>query len=126
MTFTASARYRRISTRRVRLVGQLIRGKNVLDALTILSGTPKAGAAVLREVVQSARANAIEMDRQKNLRINPDRFVVSELQINEGPALKRFRPMSMGRAGAIRKRTTHVTVVLSEQSPAKKSRARRS
>jgi large subunit ribosomal protein L22 len=126
MNFTASARYRRISTRRVRLVGSLIRGKNVLDALNLLSEMPKAGAAVLREVVQSARANAIEMDKQKNLRINPDRFVVSELQINEGPALKRFRPMSMGRAGQIRKRTTHVTVVLSEQAPAKKSRARRS
>lgn len=126
MNFTASARYRRISTRRVRLVGSLIRGKNVLDALNMLSEMPKAGAAVLREVVQSARANAIEMDKQKNLRVNPDRFVISELQIDEGPALKRFRPMSMGRAGQIRKRTTHVTVVLSEQSPAKKSRARRS
>ena len=116
MNFSATARFQRISPRRVRMVGDLIKGKNVLVALDILTGTKKAGAELLHSVIKSARANAIEMDKQKNLRINPDRFVVRELQVDGGPMMKRFRPMSMGRAGRIRRRTTHVTVVLAEGS----------
>ncbi len=122
MNFTATARYRRISTRRVRMVADLVRGRNVLDAMAILRATKKAGAPILEEVIRSARANAIEMDKQKNLRINPDRFVVSELTIDGGPIMRRFRPMTMGRSGRIRKRTTHVTVVLSDGEPKQKAR----
>ena len=125
MNFTATARYRRISTRRVRLVADLVRGRNVLDALKILKGTPKAGAIVLSEVIESARVNAVEMDKQKNLRVNPDLFVVSELKIDGGPIIKRFRPMSMGRAGKIRRRTTHITAVLSDGQPKEKQRRRK-
>lgn len=114
-TFSATAKWERISTRRVQMVGEMIRGKNVLEALDMLSQTKKAGALVLAGVIKSARANAIEMDKKKNLRINPDRFVIADLQINGGPMMKRFRPMSMGRSGRIRKRTTHITVTLSER-----------
>lgn len=112
--FSAHAKFQKISPRRVRLVSDTIRGKNVLVALDILSQTKKAGAAVLSSVIKSARANAIEMDKQKNLRINPDRFIISELTIDGGPTGKRMRPMSMGKSGRIRKRTSHVIVVLSE------------
>ncbi|MEK8022324.1 MAG: 50S ribosomal protein L22 [Candidatus Hydrogenedentota bacterium] len=117
--FSATARFQRISPRRVRMVGDLIKGKNVLVALDILAGTKKAGAELLLKVIKSARANAIEMDKQKNLRINPDRFVVTELLVDGGPMMKRFRPMSMGRAGRIRRRTTHVRVTLAEKSATK-------
>lgn len=114
MEFTATARFTRTSPRRTRLVANLIRGKNVLEALDILIGTPKAASDILARVVRSARANAIEMDKHKNLKINPDRFVIRELLVDGGPMLKRSRPMSMGKSGRIRKRTAHITVVLAE------------
>ncbi len=124
MEFSATARYTRISPRRTRLVADMIRGKNVLEALDILALTPKGASAILADVVRSARANAVEMDKQKNLRVNPDRFVIQTLTVDGGPMLKRFRPMSMGRSGRIRKRTAHITVVLAEPTarPAAKKR----
>jgi large subunit ribosomal protein L22 len=125
MSYSATLKYRRGSPRRLRLAADLVRGKNVLEALEILSSMPKGGAAVLVEVIRSARANAIEMDKQKNLRINPDRFVIADLQVDGGPIIRRFRPMSMGRSGRIRKRTSHVTVILDEQSAAPKRAGRR-
>lgn len=125
MSFTATLKYRRISSRRVRLAADLVRGKNVLEALEILATLPKGGASVLVEVIRSARANAIEMDKQKNLRTNPDRFVVADLRVDGGPIIRRFRPMSMGRSGRIRRRTSHVTVVLDERSAASKKAGRR-
>lgn len=114
MEFTATARYARLSPRRTRLVADMIRGKNVLEALDILALTPKGASAALAAVVRSARANAIEMDKQKSLRLNPDRFVIRALTVDGGPILRRFRPMSMGRSGRIRKRTAHITVVLGD------------
>jgi large subunit ribosomal protein L22 len=125
MSYSATLKYRRGSPRRLRLAADLVRGKNVLEALEILSSMPKGGAAILVEVIRSARANAIEMDKQKNLRINPDRFVIADLQVDGGPIIRRFRPMSMGRSGRIRKRTSHVTVVLDERSAAPKRAGRR-
>jgi len=125
MSFSATLKYRRGSPRRLRLAADLVRGKNVLEAIEILATMPKGGAAILVEAIRSARANAIEMDKKKNLRINPDRFVIADLQVNGGPIIRRFRPMSMGRSGRIRKRTSHVTVVLDERSAALKRAGRR-
>jgi large subunit ribosomal protein L22 len=105
----AVAKYIRISPRKVRLNADLVRGKGVEEALNLLSHTPKAGAKAVSKVVQSALANA-RQDRS----IDVDTLFVKTIFVNQGPTLKRFRPKPMGRAGRIRKRTCHITVVLSE------------
>jgi len=109
MEARAIAKYLRISPRKVRLNADLIRGKKVEDAINLLSHTPKAGAKVVSKVVQSALANA-----RQDKSIDVDTLFVKTIYVNQGPTLKRFRPKPMGRAGRIRKRTCHVTVVLSE------------
>ena len=109
MEARAIAKYLRISPRKVRLNADLIRGKKVEDAINLLSLTPKAGAKVVSKVVQSALANA-----RQDKSIDVDTLFVKTIYVNQGPTLKRFRPKPMGRAGRIRKRTCHITVVLSE------------
>jgi len=109
MEARAIAKYLRISPRKVRLNADLIRGKKVEDAINLLSLTPKAGAKVVSKVVQSALANA-----RQDKSIDVDTLFVKTIYVNQGPTLKRFRPKPMGRAGRIRARTCHVTVVLSE------------
>jgi len=109
MEAQAVAKYLRLSPRKVRWSADLIRGKRVEDALNILTYTPKVGAKAVSKVLQSALANA-----KQNPSIDVDTLVVKTVFVNQGPTLKRFRPKPMGRAGRIRKRTCHVTVVLSE------------
>ena len=109
MEARAIAKYLRVSPRKVRLSADLIRGKRVEDAINLLSHTPKAGAKLISKVVQSALANA-----RQDKSIDVDTLFVKTIYVNQGPTLKRFRPKPMGRAGKIRKRTCHVTVVLSE------------
>jgi large subunit ribosomal protein L22 len=109
METQAIAKYLRVSPRKVRLSADLIRGKRVEEALNILSSTPKVGARVVSKVVHSALANA-----QQNKSIDVDTLFIKTIFVNQGPTLKRFRPKPMGRAGKIRKRTCHITVVLSE------------
>jgi large subunit ribosomal protein L22 len=109
MEARAISKYLRISPRKVRLNADLVRGKRVEEAINLLSHTPKAGARVISKVVQSALANA-RQDRS----IDVDTLFVKTIYVNQGPTLKRFRPKPMGRAGKIRKRTCHITVVLSE------------
>ncbi len=109
MEARAIAKYLRISPRKTRLCADLIRGRRVEEAVNILSHTPKAGAKMIFKVVQSALANA-RQDRS----IDVDTLYVKTVYVNQGPTLKRWQPKPMGRAGRIRKRTCHVTVVLSE------------
>ena len=109
MEAQAVAKFLRLSPRKARLSADLIRGKQVEEALNILSLTPKFGAKVVSKVVHSALANA-----RQNKSIDVDTLFVKTIFINQGPTLKRFRPRPMGRAGRIRKRTCHITVVLSE------------
>ncbi len=109
MEARAIAKYLRVSSRKVRLNADLIRGKRVEEAINLLSHTPKAGAKLVSKVVQSALANA-----RQDKSIDVDTLFVKTIFVNQGPTLKRFRPKPMGRAGRIRKRTCHVTVVLSE------------
>ncbi|MGA2959549.1 MAG: 50S ribosomal protein L22 [Thermodesulfobacteriota bacterium] len=109
MEARAIAKYLRVSPRKVRLNADLIRGKRVEEAINLLSFTPKAGAKLVSKVVQSALANA-----RQDKSIDVDTLFVKTIYVNQGPTLKRFRPKPMGRAGRIRKRTCHVTVVLSE------------
>lgn len=114
LEFTALARFQRGSPRRLRQVADMVRGKNALEALRIIEGVPRGGAPLLARLIRSARANAMKQDDEKKLGINADRLIISELQVNGGPTIKRMRPMSMGRSGRIRKRTAHVTVKLTD------------
>ena len=106
----AVARTVRIAPRKVRLVLDLIRGKKVGEAIAILKFTPKAGAPIVEKVLMSAIANA-----ENNFGLEKANLVVSETFANEGPTMKRFRPRAKGSASPINKRTTHVTVVVSEK-----------
>ena len=106
----AIARTVRIAPRKVRLVVDLIRGKQVGEAVAILRHTPKAASPVVEKVLKSAVANA-----EHNYELDVNNLVVSEVFVDEGPTLKRFRPRAQGRASAINKRTSHITVVVSEK-----------
>lgn len=111
MEAKAVARYIRIAPRKMRLVVDLIRGKQVGEAIAILKHTPKAASPVIEKVLMSAVANA-----EHNLNLDSNSLVISKVFVDEGPTLKRFRPRAMGRASRINKRTSHVTVVLTEKN----------
>jgi len=106
----AIARTVRIAPRKVRLVVDLIRGKQIGEAVAILRHTPKAASPVVEKVLKSAVANA-----EHNYDLDINSLVVSEVFVDEGPTLKRFRPRAQGRASAINKRTSHITIVVSEK-----------
>ncbi len=105
----AIARHVRISSRKVKIVIDLIRGKHVDEAQAILAYTPKAAAPVVEKLLNSAIANA-----ENNLDMSRDNLVVAEVFANQGPTLKRFRPRAHGRAARIRKRTSHITIILDQ------------
>ena len=113
METKAVARYIRVSPRKARRAVDLVRGRQVEDALTVLKFSTIGAAKVVAKVVASASANA-----EKNLHVKPDNLYVSEAFVNEGPTLKRFRPRAMGRASRINKRTSHITVVVAEREEA--------
>ena len=100
----------RIAPRKARLVVDLIRGKQVGEAVAILKLTPKAASPIVEKVLKSAIANA-----EHNYEMDINNLVVEQAYVNEGPTLKRFRPRAMGRASQINKRTSHITIVLSEK-----------
>ena len=110
MQTKAVAKYVRISPRKVRQVVNLIRGKKISDALAILQFTPKGSTEPVTKVLKSAVANA-----EHNLDLNADDLVISEIYVDQGPTLKRIKPRAQGRADRIRKRTSHITVVVSEK-----------
>jgi len=110
MEAKAVAKYIRISPRKARQVVDLIRGKNVDEAFGILKFTPHKGAYLIEKVLKSAVANA-----EHNYEMDIDELYVSKAYIDQGPTLKRFKPRAMGRADLIRKRTSHITVVVSEK-----------
>ena len=105
----AILRYSRISSSKVKIVADLIRGKNVEEALAILQFTPKAASKKLEKLLKSAIANA-----ENNQGMNRGNLIVSEIYANQGPTLKRIRPAAKGSAVRIRKRTSHVTIVVKE------------
>lgn len=106
----AKLSYARISSRKVKIVIDLIRNKSVSEALAILKFTPKAGAEIVEKLLNSAIANA-----QNNHNMDVDKLYVAEIYANQGPTLKRIMPRAQGRAFRIRKRTSHITVVLKEK-----------
>lgn len=110
MEAKAVAKQVRIAPRKVKLVVDLIRGKAVGEAVSILKLTPKRASSIVEKLLNSAIANA-----EHNYEMEPDNLVVSKIYVDEGVTLKRFRPRAMGRASRINKRTSHITVVLSEK-----------
>ena len=106
----AIAKYVRISPRNVKIVIDLIRGKNVDEALAILQYTPKAAAPVVAKVLNSAIANAVN-----NQELNRQNLYVAEVYANPGPTLKRFVARSRGSASPMLKRTSHISVVLDQK-----------
>ena len=109
MEVRAVARFVRISPRKIRLVMDQVRGKKVEEALNLLSFSPQKGAFLLRKLIHSAVANA-----EENSGLDVDTLQIKRVFADEGPTLKRFRPRAMGRATRIRKRTSHLTVILDE------------
>ncbi|WP_027716901.1 50S ribosomal protein L22 [Desulfuromonas sp. TF] len=110
MEARAKLRYARLSPQKTRLVVDMVRGKGVQDALNILKFSPQKAAAVVSKLVSSAVANA----EQKGIS-DVDRLFVKTINVDQGPALKRFLPRAQGRATRIRKPTSHITVVLDEK-----------
>ena len=106
----AVLKFARISSRKVKIVADLIRGKQVDEALAIIKFTPKASSEILEKLLKSAIANA-----ENNHGMNRGNLIVSEIYANQGPTLKRIRPAAKGSAVRIRKRTSHITIVLRER-----------
>jgi large subunit ribosomal protein L22 len=110
MEVRAVGKYLRVSPYKVRLVADLVRGKKVDEALTILKFLPKKGGRLINKTLRSALANA------ENARtIDVDTLFIKVILVDEGPKLKRWRPRAMGRATRILKRTSHITMVLAEK-----------
>ncbi len=107
----AIARYIRISPFKVRQVLDVIRGKDYLEAVAVLKHTNKSSSDVLIKLLNSAAANA-----ENNLGLNVNDLYVAECFADQGPTLKRIRPVSKGRAHRILKRTSHITVILDQKA----------
>lgn len=107
----ATAKYVRISSRKVAIVANLIRGKNVDEAMAILQFTTKAGTEVLTKLLKSAIANA-----ENTKGMDHSKLYIAEIYSNQGPTLKRIRPAAKGSAVRIRKRTSNTTIVLKERA----------
>ena len=107
----ATLKYARRSSRKVKIVADLVRGKKVDEALAIIKFTPKASSEILEKLLKSAIANA-----ENNHGMNRGNLIVSEIYANQGPTLKRIRPAAKGSAVRIRKRTSHVTIVVKEEN----------
>ena len=109
MEIKAYARYIRMSPRKIRLVIDMIRGKKVLEAQTILQFTTRAAVLPIAKLLNSAIANA-----EHNFKLDKANLFIKTIIANQGPALKRFRPRAFGRPAGIKKRMTHITIVLED------------
>jgi len=105
----AVAKYIRISSRKVKSVIDLIRGLTVAEARAVLMNTPNGATEPVSKLLNSAVANA-----ENNMNLNGDMLFVAEVYADQGPTLKRFRPRARGRASRIRKRTSHITIILDQ------------
>ncbi|MBU1046136.1 50S ribosomal protein L22 [Patescibacteria group bacterium] len=106
---SAKLNHLRIAPRKVRLVADMIRGKNALESLTFLMHTSKKAAAPMAKLLQSAIANA-----KNNFQLEDKNLKIVKMTVDEGPKLKRWRARSMGRAYGIQKKTSHITLILKE------------
>ena len=109
MEVKAVARYVRIPPQKVRLIMDEVRGKRVEEAIRMLTFSPQKGAHLLRKLINSAVANA-----EANKELDVDTLFIKKIFADQGPTMKRFLPRAMGRATRIRKRMSHLTVILDE------------
>lgn len=107
MEAKATAKYVRVSPRKARIVIDQVRGKDVIAAQEILAFSERAISEVVAKVVNSAAANA-----QDRFGLRPESLVIKAAYVDEGPTMKRFRPRAKGAASKIRKRTSHITVIV--------------
>ena len=110
ITAKAKVTHIRIAPRKVRIVIDLIRNKPIGHAIAILKNTPKVASPVVEKLLNSAIANA-----QNNHNMNVDNLYISEVYADQGPTLKRIMPRAKGMATRINKRTSHITMILSER-----------
>ncbi len=110
MEAKAQARFIRIAPRKARVVMDLVRGKDVDEAFSILRFVSKRASGIIEKVLHSAVANA-----EHNYEMNKDGLYIYRAYVDEGPTLKRFRPRALGRATRIRKRTSHISIVLRQR-----------
>lgn len=115
MIVKAKQRYVRISSRKVQLVIDLVRGKNIEEAFSILRFTPKAAAEPVRKLIKSAYSNAV--NQIGSLDLNSEDVTVQTIVVEQGPTMKRWLPRAMGRATPIMKRTSHISVELNVPEP---------
>ena len=112
MEAKASARYIRVTPMKARRVVNLIRGQQANEALAILKFAPQAASEPVFKVLESAVANARQKADREGLAFKPEDLVVSAAFVDEGPTMKRFQPRAQGRAFRIRKRSSHITVIV--------------
>ena len=110
MEVKAKLRFVRVSPRKARLVADLVRGKGSEEAVNTLAFTRKASAKMIGKLLKSAIANATQKKT-----IDVDRLFVKRITVDQGPTMKRFMPRALGRATTIRKRTSHISIVLDEK-----------
>jgi len=110
MEVKATLNFARVGAQKARLVADVIRGKDVSDAVKTLHFLNKKTAALMKKLVESAIANA-----EDKKTIDIDRLFVKTVTVDEGPVLKRFRPRAQGRATGVRKRMSHINIVLDER-----------
>ena len=110
MEVKARLKFVRVSPRKAQLVVDLVRGKGSEEAVNILTFTKKAAAKIIIKLLKSAIANATQ---KKN--IDVDRLFIKKITVDQGPTMKRFQPRALGRATTIRKRTSHINIVLDEK-----------
>ena len=123
----ATAKYVRMSPTKVRRVVDLIRGLPASEAQAIMKFDPHAASEPVGKVLDSAVANAEHLAHVRSQRLDPDELFITEAFVDEGPTLKRFRPRAQGRAYRIRKRTSHITIVVAptqENTPRRKEGTR--
>ncbi|MBU4369757.1 50S ribosomal protein L22 [Patescibacteria group bacterium] len=118
MQVKAKGKYLRISSKKMRLVTDLIRGMDLKDALDSLNFVPKKSARFINKVLKSALANA-----EHNFDLKKENLFIKEIFVNEGPTLKRWRPRAFGRAGQVRKRSSHLEIILGEKIPSSETRS---
>lgn len=114
--YSATAKYLMVSPSKVRPVANLVRNKSYVEAVAILEAMPQKGSFLILKVLQSACANALD----QNKKLDEENLVIRELQVNEGPRLKRVWPRSHGRRDILLKRMSHITVVVDEKASVRK------
>jgi large subunit ribosomal protein L22 len=108
-----------MAPRKISVVVSLVRGKPVGDAISILKFTRRAAAAPVKKLIESAVANATDLSKGQ---VDIDRLVVKSISVDQGPTQKRFMPRAMGRATPIQKKSSHIHVVLSDDTTSKKKK----